>query len=650
MKMSPLLWIAAVSVLTACGDSDAPGRSAISTPITPVVPAGPTRDAVLAGNTMDGLEVPCVAQEDGVRLCTGNINGPGGADQRFKSFDGSPLQFYVTLPPAPVTGTDGGYPLVVQNHGWGAPPSGPDDHQYGGPSAREWAQDGYAVLQFAARGWGSSCGSAESRSVNPAACENGYIRLDDYRYEGRDVQYAVGLLVDEGIADPERIGAHGESYGAGISLALATLKNRVMDTDGSLIPWTSPNGTPLQIAAAAPFAGWSDLLYSMAPNGRTLDTEITSVTANKLPVGVQKQSIVNGLFSVGTYSGYYAPAGTNPEADMNTWTSTANAGEPYTTPQALQLVEQFTKFRSPYYLLAGAYGFEQIEPAPLFMYNGFTDSVFPADEYVRYSNLVRSLYPSAPISLFFFDGGHQRGNNKPDNWPILVPRVKAFFDHYVKGTGPPPPLDVTVLTQTCPVAAPIEGPYSADTWEALHPGEVVYSSQPGQNILSSGGNPVAGQAFDPIAGGLACTTATAVEEGPSIASYSLPTPTGSGYTLLGAPVVTADLNVTGEFAYIAARLLDVDPAANTKTLIARGLYRIDPDAPNGRQTFQLHANGWRFVAGHIPRLELLGRDAPYARPSNGTFSITVSNLQLRLPVHEVPGAPGTPAEVTQPAP
>jgi hypothetical protein len=111
-----------------------------------------------------------------------------------------------------------------------------------------------------------------------------------------------------------------------------------------------------------------------------------------------------------------------------------------------------------------------------------------------------------------------------------------------------------------------------------------------------------------------------------------------GYTLLGSPTVTADLKVTGEFAYIAGRLVDVDPATNTKTLVARGAYRIDPKAPNGRQTFQLSANGWHFAPGHIPELELLGRDAPFLRPSNGVFSIAVSNLELRLPVHEVSGA------------
>lgn len=114
-------------------------------------------------------------------------------------------------------------------------------------------------------------------------------------------------------------------------------------------------------------------------------------------------------------------------------------------------------------------------------------------------------------------------------------------------------------------------------------------------------------------------------------------------------MVTADLQVTGEFAYIAARLLDVDPATNTETLVSRGVYRIAPNASYGRRTFQLAANGWHFAAGHIPELELLGRDAPYLRPSNGSFSIAVSNLELRLPVHEIPGAGGSPTEVRRPA-
>ena len=56
--------------------------------------------------------------------------------------------------------------------------------------------------------------------------------------------------------------------------------------------------------------------------------------------------------------------------------------------------------------------------------------------------------------------------------------------------------------------------------------------------------------------------------------------------------------------------------------------------------FQLHANGWRFAPGHTVKLELLGRDTPYGRASNGTFSVKVSSLEVRLPVRERPGALG----------
>ncbi|QQS23684.1 MAG: hypothetical protein IPM43_09510 [Actinomycetota bacterium] len=190
---------------------------------------------------------------------------------------------------------------------------------------------------------------------------------------------------------------------------------------------------------------------------------------------------------------------------------------------------------------------------------------------------------------------------------------------------------MTVLTQLCPNTEPSEGPYKATTWDALSPGEVRFESEPEQTVLSSGGNPAIAQVFEPVLGGFACSTTPADDQGTGLATYSLPPAAGTGYTLLGSPLVTADLEVTGEHAYIAARLLDVDPATNTQTLVARGLYRIDPDDPNGTQAFQLYPSAWRFSDGHVPTLQLLGQDAPYSRPSNGEFSIQVSNLQLQLP-------------------
>ena len=616
--------------------------------------AGP---AVFAGHTMDGAALPCVTQPDGSRFCTGDSSAPGSPDLRFKSFDGTPLQVYVTLPAVPAFGKDGDYPLIVENHGWGAPPSGPNDAQYGGGSAALWAKSGYAVLQFAARGWGDSCGSAESRLVNVPACVHGYVHLDDYRYEARDVQYAAGLLVDEGLVNPNEIGTDGESYGAGVSLELATLNNRVMLPDGQLVPWRSPDGTPLHIAAAAPYAGWSDLVYALVPNGRTLDSQIASPTADLSPVGVEKQSILSGLYAEGTADAYFPPPGADSQDAVSTWFANTSIGEPYVTPLDQDQLQQVAEFRSPYYMLAGAYGMPKEAPSPLLWTNGFTDDVFPADEALRYYNLERKLYPHHPISLQFGDIGHQRADDKVKDLVTLgyQPYVN-FFNYYLKGIGQQPDPSVTAMTQTCPVTTPSDGPFTASTWAGLHPGEVDYSSAAAQTILSAGGNPEIAAQFDTIGAtefssingqGWACQTASATPE-PGVATYRLPAATGNGYTLLGAPVVTANLNVTGPFAYIAERLLDVDPATNTETLIARGVYRIDPNAPNGRQVFQLHEGAWHFAAGHIPELELLGRDAPYLRPSNGTFTIKISDLKLQLPVHDTPGDPGVPAIVKKP--
>ena len=96
--------------------------------------------SVFAGQTMSGNPIPCTTQSDGVRVCHGTDNGGGSADLRLKAFDGSPLEVWVILPPAPRSGSDGHYPFVVQSHGWGVPPTGPDDTQFYGPTADAWAQ------------------------------------------------------------------------------------------------------------------------------------------------------------------------------------------------------------------------------------------------------------------------------------------------------------------------------------------------------------------------------------------------------------------------------------------------------------------------------------------------------------------------------
>ncbi|MGK2955817.1 MAG: hypothetical protein ACSLFI_09140 [Solirubrobacterales bacterium] len=76
----------------------------------------------------------------------------------------------------------------------------------------------------------------------------------DFRFEVRDAQNLLGILADEEIIQPTRIATTGNSYGAGMSMSLAALKDRVMDLDGTLHPWKSPGGKDMEIAVAAPLA------------------------------------------------------------------------------------------------------------------------------------------------------------------------------------------------------------------------------------------------------------------------------------------------------------------------------------------------------------------------------------------------------------
>ncbi len=172
---------------------------------------------------------------------------------------------------------------------------------------------------------------------------------------------------------------------------------------------------------------------------------------------------MTGLYAEGNENGYYAPAGTNSEADLTSWYAELNAGEPYDGNTADEaLATQIAEYHSPYYLLDGAY-FSSVEaPAPLLIANGFTDDLFPVDEAVRYYNLEHSLYPSDPISLFDGDFGHQPANNKPADLALLSGRIQSFFDYYLKGSGLQPapsatassavPAPATVRSSSSPAA------------------------------------------------------------------------------------------------------------------------------------------------------------------------------------------------------
>ncbi len=559
-----------------------------------------------------GGRIPC-AVASGVQFCQGDLA------TRVESWDGVPLDVNVTLPPP---GMDGPFPLIIHLHGW-------SEEKTTTPFVTE-ASAGYVVLSHTARGFHVSCGSVAARAsdpslTNPDVCtQRGWTRVADVRYEAHDTQHLAALLADEGLVVPDRVGVTGISYGGGQSYILAALRNRVVMPDGSLVPWRSPGGRDMAIAAAAPIIGWTDLAEALTPSGRTLDYRTDNPYGPR--IGVQKQSWVNLLYGVGAATGYYSPPGVDPQADLTTWNARLAAGEPYDAdPMAEAVLAEVTAHHSAYYVD------DSVTPAPIFAYNSFTDDLFPVEEALRFYRKVRAHHPEAEITLHFEAGfGHPRAALGASLARVDA-RVMQHFARFLKGTGGALPA-VETYTQGCGATAEA-GPFTAADWDAIHPGEVRLKSRDTRRFKAGHGNAKVAKAEDPV-NGPPCRTIPANDDR-GAATYRFARVTGDGFTLMGAPVVLARLTVKGKYAQVVGRLWDVAPDG-TQTLVTHAIYRPRTDNVNP-QPFELHQNGWHFAARHRVKLELVGGSPPYGRAATGDWSVTVRGVELRLPVTEQPG-------------
>ncbi len=569
-------------------------------------------------------------QVDELRECSGLVD----------SWDGIPLDTTVMLPPGPVRNL----PLVALVHGFGNSKYeylDPASEAYTG-NAFTWARRGYAVLVHTARGLWGSCGTPEARLASPVACAGGYLHLADVRFEVRDTQELIGQLVDEGVADVHRIGATGDSYGGGQSLMMAALHNRIVKPDGVYAPWKTAEGKRVSLAAAAPVIPWTDLVTAAAPNGSVSSTRSTSRHRATHPVGVEKASVVNAIFAAAQFAvgpgqpvgepfipgrpmGFLAPGALDPEADVAGWVARTTQGEPYDDQSARSIVNLLADYHSAYYLKADR------SPPPLFLSAGMTDDLFPADETLRFANRTRRKFPDSPLGVMVGDFGHQRAANKPGERERLISSIDDWFAHYVRGDAPKPRNGVSATTQTCPRSGPEGKTFHAGTFAGLARDKRVRRFGTPATVDSTGGDPTVAAAIDPVAGmGDGCVD-TQRSEAPGTARYELKAADKKAITLIGSPVLRARIDLGGAasgLAQLDARLWDVAPDGTTQHLVARGLYR----PKDGRNRWELHPNGWRFKRGHTAELELLGRDAPYARPSNGAFSVSVGRLRVRLPI------------------
>ena len=607
--------------------------------------ADAAQQTVFDGAGADGTgALTCTVQSAGPvagqRWC-GNpttVNGQQQAPSTVASFDGTPIDVTVVLPPAPAEGADGDFPIMGVFHGYGGQKYNPQDPIY----VQRWVSRGYAVMTPTTRGFWGSCG-VKVPNPKPPACANGYIHLLANGVEVRDMQHLFGLLADEGVISNTRIGVVGQSYGGGMAMQLGALKNRVSDEAGNLSPWKSPlTNKDMSIAAAAPEFGWSNLAYGLIPNGSFLD--YAAFNPYRGPdgdrrAGSPKLGWMERLYGGGQQTGFYS--NTDERYDIPDIRQALLTGGPYDDNTEVQTaIDQLSANHS-------AYGIDDSQaPAPMLLAQGWNDDLFPVSEALRFYNKTREKFPNAPLNLFAFDYGHTpRAAINTDNVTSLFATQGLWMDHYVRNAASEPedPAGgVNLIASGCAsnasnAAATSGAAVHADTWADVADGEITMTgadatipaaTQTAEGFQSFGPNP------PPTT--ICTTSGTANTPGAAVAVLEQQS---SDFTLAGAATVIADITSSNANDHVVARLYDVNTAEDTQRLIARTVYR--PVGTGERQTvFQLSPQLWKVVQGHQLKLELLTTDQPYVLNQTGQGPVQVKNLRLRVPTLEAPGAAG----------
>jgi dienelactone hydrolase len=583
--------------------------------------AGARIDPIAGAETL-GLACAPATSADGVEYtrCTGEIS----------SFDGVGLDTDLSLP----KDQKPPYPTILMLHGWSQDKTAWQSPTRDGgtnPDKFHWnnvwfVSKGYAVVNYTARGFKESCGQLDAEADCVFPPNRAWTHLADRRWETKDSQHILGLLVDERIADPARLASTGGSYGGGQSWLLATS-----------LPWTSPGGhAGLQLAAAVAKYPWTDLLNSLVPNGRASD-DVNQQPSHEQPFGIPKESYIDGLYAAGRTFGegrYNMSDPSEFHSHLDTQFGRVQAGEPYEPDPVIDLLAAEYRHKSPYhadqYFAAISAG--TIHPVPVFSIQGWTDPLFPAIETLQMYRRLKAADPEYPIDMAFGDLGHSNAQNPPYQWEHINTQGNQFLNSFVLGQGQSTPTTHALAFVThCPEAEGPKPTLEGTSWDQMAEGRVTATGAGSRTTTSSPPDPEELQT-DPILQMDTCLT-NGTSAKPGTWTWEVG---NDGFTLLGLPEVKVAYAMTGADATVAFKLWDLPPAGD-KVMVDRGVYRLSVaggDPVNDTIDLDLFGNAWQFEPGHRIQLQISQTDAAYLRPDNLPSSITWSNPQLTLPVRQ----------------
>lgn len=571
---------------------------------------------------------PARRAAQGSRLCEGFILSKVPVrGQPASEFDAA-LDVAVAIP----QGT-GPFPILVQVHGYGGSKGGSgDDYRI--------LKEGIALIRYSTRGFGESYGDNQ---------------LADEDFEIRDAQNIVRAVV-EGSAfatppaafDRKKIAIIGASYGGGHSLLLAQTKMRT---------WPCVPDT-CELVTAVPIVPWTDLAYSLLPNGRP-DSRIGD---KDYVVGVEKFSYVAGLFA----SGYQNDArynGSSYPPFLFEYFTRINAGEPYQDPLTHgyvppgsgtmeQALRTFSQDRSPAYQDYCAQ-----RPIPLFILQGWTDDLFTVHEVLRLRDVLDTQCGREyPLKLYLGNAGHPRARaDDAAEIEFMYGVIGEWLRFYLLGAGAQPALNV-ISGVTPEPGKPFDPSkvFTVDEVEQMMRGEIkaelqgpariTYTPAPvttndlladpitsfamGESLTAFGANgePLF-KTVGPLAGDAALYSIDASSVIPAGSTYR--TVCGGGRLEMRGVVSATDVTY-------AVRVWDVGKD-NRRYLVDRGVYRHLGSAGAFKIDIPLHGNVWRIQSGHTLQVELTNTDFPYLRGNNFPSVSTIDRADLSLPTCE-PGA------------
>jgi ABC-2 type transport system ATP-binding protein len=517
------------------------------------------------------------------------------------SVDGTLLDASVLLPDAP-----GPFPLVTLVHGYGGSKSGSGD------IALMLRDNGYAVLRYSTRGFGDSWGQ---------------VNLADINAEIADLRSIIGQVVDHLGAElnPDAVAVTGASYGGGHSW-LALLQPT----------FTSPAGAAVRIRTVIPIVPWTDLVYSLLPNGRP---------RNSLDrLGGLKLSYVNGLFISGIRWDPDRPYPNYPEYLIG-WTAWMNVIEPTRfDPVFRRISDGLAGYRSIWWQQAFWNG-AAASRIPIFQVQGFTDDLFPLPEAKRMLLALKSIDPSYPIASYFGDLGHPRAANKTGEVDYVLGLLREWLAFYMKGEGAEP-AHVVRAAITRPRAEQFDqaNVMTAPTYAELMTGVVSREFTQPAVLVNPVSDPLRGFFWDPLVLEAARELRPLPPPPPSaivdqsLAVYEVPVAelSGGGELLIaGQPSVYLRARTTASRVQLNVRLLELRADGSTE-LITRGTYTVDTGSrfrPIVATDLAIptYGNLWRAASASRLRLEITNLDSPYITPSRVPSVTTISNVRLEVP-------------------